>query len=453
MSELHYDEDTFLTYLEDRTAVDDADDLQMHLIDCAPCRRLFDSVQEFFGSLDVAEVWDADEPMLVDAEPDPAKLEAFLSHARRLLNEDQTAQRLIGPLLSRNSATWRAEIELTPEMQTAAALRLLAEQSRKAREVSPARSFEIAEVATHFAELLPIDRYTGETVFQVRGTCWFEQANALRYLGRHKEALKALDRAEQCFSHSAADDFELAKVAYVRAILMLETDRHSEAQRLARISADSFLTFGDLRRYSHARMLEGGIYFERNDWAQARDVFMALLKPVRASGDTDTLARLFNNVGQCLTRLNDLDSAGTYLLQAMLLYQDLGNEVGKVKARWALGRLLVTSGKFEEGVVRLRQTRSEFHDLAMEMDAGLVSLDLAEALLALEQADEVPEILSNLVALFSREGSNVNAGKALAYLKEAVGSSEATPATVRYVREYLEELPRQPARAFAPPPS
>jgi tetratricopeptide (TPR) repeat protein len=453
MNELHYDEDTFLTYLEDRTAVDDADDLQMHLIDCAPCRRLFDSVQEFFGSLDVAEVWDADEPMLVDAEPDPAKLEAFLAHARRLSSEEHNAQRLIGPMLSRSSATWKAEVELTPELQTTAALRLLAEQARKAREISPARSLEIAQVATHFAELLPIDPYTGETVFHIRGTCWSEQASSLSYLGRQKEALKALDRAEACFTHMTANHFELAKVGYLRALMLWEVQRHTEALVLARASADAFMTYGDLRRYSHCRILEGGIHFERNDWTQARDVFMSLLKPVRAGGDTDTLARLFNNVGQCLVKLGDADSASTYFLQAMLMYQEVGNEIGKVKSRWGLGRLLVSSGKFEEGVVRLRQTREEFRSLSMEMDAALASLDLAEALLALGEGEEIPALCSDLVSIFAREGMNSNAAVALAYLREAVASKEVTPALVRHVREYLEDLPRQPARAYAPPPS
>ena len=90
--------------------------------------------------------------------------------------------------------------------------------------------------------------------------------------------------------------------------------------------------------------------------------------------------------------------------------------------------------------------------MKMRHDASLVALDLAEALLAIERREEIPEICGSLVEHFNSEGMNANAMKALAYLREAVVSESVTSDMVRHVREYLEDLPRQPARAFVPPP-
>jgi tetratricopeptide (TPR) repeat protein len=452
MSELHYDEETFLAYLDDRSAVNAPDDLQEHLGHCTSCHRLFDSVQEFFSCLGDAEVWGEADPALESAEPDPAMIEEFLAHARRIGREEAVAEEMVPALLATPAETWRAEMHLTPELRSLPALRVMSVEARKVLETSPERALRITTLAAEFAEVLPLDSYSGDSVFHLRGACWKEQANALRYLGRFKEALKALDRAEICFSHASASQFNLATVAYVRATVLCEIQRTEEALSLARSSADIFLAHGDVQRYAHARILEGGVHVEQRQYATARDTFMALIKPLRAAGDLPTLARVYSAIGHTLIQIGDTEAAGTYFLQAMLMFQESGNAIGKIKSRWGLGRLLVSSGKLEEGVVRLRETRAEFEAMMMRHDAGLVSLDLAEALLAMEEREEIPAICGALVEQFSSEGMNSNAMKALAYLREAVDDQSVTADIVRHVREYLEDLPRQPARAFVPPP-
>jgi tetratricopeptide (TPR) repeat protein len=452
MSELHYDEETLLSYLED-PATESTDDIQEHLGHCSSCRRLFDSVQEFLSCLGSAEVWGADDLALEASEPDPSKIEEFMAHARRLSDEEVLAEQLVPAMLAASAESWRSEMYLTPELRSLASLREMTNQARMLLDTNPDRAFRIATLAAEFAEVLPLDSYTGDSVFQLRGACWKEQANALRYLGRFKESLKALDRAEICFSHASANQFNLATVAYVRAMILCEIQRTNEALALARSSADVFLAHGDVQRYAHARIVEASIYNEQRDFARAKDTFMALLKPLKAAGDVGTLARVFNNMGHTLVQLNDLETAGTYFLQAMLMYQESGNAVGKIRSRWGLGRILVSSGRIEDGISRLRETREEFERVSMRHDAGLVSLDLAEALLAAGETREIHQICGSLVEQFSSLGMNSNAMKALAYLREAVETEAVTPDLVRHVREYLEDFSKQPARPFMPPPA
>ncbi len=452
MNEIHYDEETLLTFLEDPIAVDCGDDLEMHLLECEPCGRLFASVREFYAAISDAGVWGEDEPSLLAAEPDPEKLEEFLAYARTLSSEKDEAERLAPVLLRMPPEQWRNEMEASPQLRTPSVLRKIIEEARRTINIEPARALDLAVLASDSAESLRHDSYTGDTLFQLQGTCWKERANALRYLGRRKEALKALDRAEMAFSQSPVSHFDLAIVAYVRGTLLMEMDRSSEALDLARTSAETFLSFGDLRRYSHSRMLEGAIHFERHDYAQARDIWLALLKPLRADNDLTSLAILFNNIGQCFLKLGDPDSAGTYFLQAMLMYQDLGMETEKVRCRWGLARLLVSTGKFAEGIVRLRQTRSDFQALSMKGDSALVALDMVEALLASGQNEQVPVICRELADQFAKEGLNSTAGMALAYMREALAAEPAGFEVIGHVRTYLEELPEQPGREFVPPP-
>ncbi len=453
MNEIHYDEETLLTFLEDPIALDCGDDLELHMLECAPCGRLFESVREFYAALSDAAVWGEDEPSLLEAEPDPEKLEEFLAFARTLSSEEGEAERLVPALLRMPPEQWRFEMDASPRLRTAAAIRRIAEEARRLVESVPARALELATLASDASELLSLDSYTGDTVFQLRGLCWKERANALRYLGRKKEGLKALDRAETAFSQSSVCHFDLATVAYVRGTLLFEMDRTAEALPLVRASAETFLSFGDLRRYAHSRLLEGSIYFEKHDYGEARDVWMALLKPVRADNDLQTLARLFNNLGHCFVKLGEHDTAGTYFLQAMLIFQDLGMEIGKIRSRWGLGRILVSTGRFDEAIVRLRQTREEFDALSMHLDGALVAMDMVEAFLASDQAAQVVPLCRSLIDRFAAEGMSSTAGIAMAYLREAAATEQVTPKLVGYVRAYLEELPQQPSRSFAPPPS
>ena len=453
MNEMHYDEETLLTYIENPAAVDCGDDLATHMLECEPCNRMFASVQEFLSALGDASVWGEDEPTLLEAEPDEEKLEEFLAFARTLSSEQEDADVLVPALLRQSSAEWRTTMEKSPRLRTAAALRRLADEAKRMLDTSPSGSLELSILAVEFAERLPVDEYTRDSVFQLRGICWKEKANALRYLGRRKEGLKALDRAETAFSQRSVCHFDLATVAYARGALLFEMERTGEALPLVKASAETFLTFGDLRRYAHARLVEGSIHFEKRDYGEARDVWMSLLKPVRADNDLHTLARLFNNLGHCFVKLGEHDTAGTYFLQAMLVFQDLGMEIGKIRSRWGLGRILVATGKFDEAIVRLRQSREDFESHSMHMDGALVALDMVEAMLANDQMDEVPELCRGLIERFSAEGMSSTAGMAMAYLREAVAAEEVTPRLVGYVRAYLEELPGQPSRPFAPPPS
>ncbi|MEO8216780.1 MAG: hypothetical protein ABI718_06835 [Acidobacteriota bacterium] len=452
MNELHYDEETLLSFLENAERAPYRDDLEEHLESCGSCENLLGSIREFFQAMNDPGVWDSEEPELMEAEPDPVKLQQFLAHSYRLSEEEAKAEEIIPALLAKPATWWRTEIMKTPALRTAASIRKLADEAKCLLESSPKDALELATAISDAAEMIALDSYTSSTVFQLRGLCWKERANALRYLGRYREALKALDQADACYSHSAASHFDLAIVAYVRGTLLYEMERIPEALALSQMAADTFLMFGDTTRYTHARMLEGAIHFQKAEFAEARDVWTALLKGAREAEDLTTLASLFSNVGTCYVELGEFDTAGTYLLQSMLLYKDLGLEVARVRTQWALGQMLLKSGKIAEGLDRIGKSRSEFQFLGNSLDAGLAALDMVEACLASDRSAEAQSLCADLSEVFTAAGMTTNAMTAMAYLHEAVETNKATPRLVRHVRQFMEDFPQQPTRLFAPPP-
>jgi hypothetical protein len=90
----------------------------------------------------------------------------------------------------------------------------------------------------------------------------------------------------------------------------------------------------------------------------------------------------------------------------------------------------------------------------MTIDAALVSLDVAEFLLAQNRYEEVEDICRSTMQAFELAGLSytTRAMTALAYIREAASQRRADRTLVRDVREYIRELPRQPNLLFAPSP-
>ena len=54
-----------------------------------------------------------------------------------------------------------------------------------------------------------------------------------------------------------------------------------------------FRQFGEHERYLHAKIVEGGVLFHRNRFAEALALFTSLVGPAKELGDVPTIARLY----------------------------------------------------------------------------------------------------------------------------------------------------------------
>jgi tetratricopeptide (TPR) repeat protein len=339
-------------------------------------------------------------------------------------------------------------------MRKAGVVRKLSGESRELRERQPMHALVLADAAIALSDQLPQNRYPAALLDELRGSAWLERANVLRYLGRYPEALDALDIAARAFASSPVAVFSLALIDYLRGVICVETERLDEALRLMRKCARVFRQFGEEDRYIHAKIIEATVLFDQHRIRDARDLFVSLLAAAKSVGNAETLARLYSNIGNCEVQLHALQSASEYYGRALSLYEALGLETERVRTRWNAGNLSIAGGDIAEGLARLRESARDFERLGLRSDAALVTLDLAEALLAGGEpaaVREAAELCRSLADSFSEFGMTGHALTALAFLREAFESSRATPELVRHVRNYLETRPDQTGHPFIPP--
>jgi hypothetical protein len=150
---------------------------------------------------------------------------------------------------------------------------------------------------------------------------------------------------------------------------------------------------------------------------------------------------VLHNIGNAYRDLGDRAMARTYLGRASAQYEARGMAVEKIRTRWAEGGVLVLGGEIKEGLTILREAWRAFESVKMELEAALVGLEVAEALLATGDSDEVPSICRAILDRFVSEGMTSRAITALSFLREAVAVGKASPDLVRNIHSFLRALP------------
>jgi thioredoxin-like negative regulator of GroEL len=122
--------------------------------------------------------------------------------------------------------------------------------------------------------------------------------------------------------------------------------------------------------------------------------------------------------------------------------------VNRVKCGYSIAQALHSAGRSAEAIPLAEKAWRELEDLGMEGDAAIAALLLAECLLAVGRAEEVPKISRMLIDRCTRAGMGSSAMTAFAFLREALAIGHATPDLVRHVREFVGDVSAGHERTF-----
>jgi tetratricopeptide (TPR) repeat protein len=377
----------------------------------------------------------------------PARIKQALALKARIDAEDAAAARLLSPLLRSPLRFRNAAIARNPKAETAGVVRYLCAAAHERHEKRPEFSLELTLCAYDVAltlgpESSPSQRFC--MALSLR-----ERANALRYLGRFTEALEALDAAEKLFDETpAADPHDIAIVQLIRATVFMETERLEETRSLSSAAAHVFRKYGDRHRELASLLVEAtSLHFAGRNEEAAR-VYERVAAKARTSDDRGLLARALNDAANVYLELKRADDAESSLVEALIIFDELGLATERARVSWSLALLLVRRGDLAAGASRLNTARDELARLKLVNDHALATLDWAFARLAIGDPSGVAAACKQIVVRFESERMMKSARIALAHLHEALAAGRATPDLVSDVRKYLEHLPAQPDASF-----
>ena len=440
---LHFDDEALFQYAEGTSQI--APEIESHVAACERCASELGTHREMVEALASDEVWK-------DAPAAPREFVVDVQEfADRAKAEDIKASAICDEILSGPAAWWPQRLRQHGGAAfTGGMVRELLERSRQTVNVSPANALQITAMAIEIANALDVTEYPCDYAVKLRAQAYRDHAYVLSHIGRYPEALETAERSKRLFEQVPLPEYDLARVAQVRALILRSIDRVGEAIQLAREAADTFLRFGDMSRYANARVIEAAMVYEARDYRAALEIWSSV--EGHPALDTTTRIGIIHNLALCHRELGHLDKAVEGLSRCITEHEMTGAPTERTRSRRNLGQTLVRAGRYTDAVPVLRQSWREFEELDLIADAGLAALELAEALLLAGQPNEVPAICRNIVARFTRAGMTSRAITALSFLREAVALGQANPSLIRHVHDFLRELPAERPRLFAPPP-
>ncbi|MGH9422528.1 MAG: hypothetical protein ACRD3J_21305, partial [Thermoanaerobaculia bacterium] len=286
----HLDEQVLSEYSLDPEGVDDRDGVEAHLAECDICRDQL----AVYSAIDAALVHLETAGYVEQLRTPNARFEDFRAKRIQATEEEETARAILKPLLKSPLKFRTADLASRPRCHTLGMVRVLCAEANARHEQRPKFSHLLA--ATAYAIATKLENVPEGSKRAAMGMALREGANALRYLGRFAEALKALDYAETLFDATPSTDaFDIAIVRFIRATVCMKSDRLSEGIILARDAAQVFREYGAQARELGAVMAEACCLSLSGHAQDAVDAFDRVIALSRESGDTRMLVYGLHN--------------------------------------------------------------------------------------------------------------------------------------------------------------
>jgi tetratricopeptide (TPR) repeat protein len=438
----HLSDDDLALYAFDPETAGNRGQIESHLNECPACQSNLTFIRSVDAGLRDADAWEI-------AERGTSGRDAIRRFAADVAAENEEAERLLEVLLANPARLAFANLGAKRLYLTGGVARRLIRAAAEACEREPLEALTFSDAAVDVAERL--SNYPAGMMHDLRANAWKERANALTALGNYDASLDALEHAEREFDRAPAAPLGRAIVGYMRATVYYFRGDLSRAVVLAAESCRSYSELGETDRYMRARHLLANVAFAQGDIRGARSIYEELLTWAEAEGDLTWVARESNTVGRCALELGDTATAIQSFHRSSQTFRERGLFAEALRPEWGLALVLSASGKHTEALARLGELRDEFHRRGMLSDEALVSLDMMDALHALDRDRTIVAVAGQLIQTFTTAGMLTSALAAFAYLKEAAARGAVTPLITGHVRRFLSRLERQPDLLFLPP--
>jgi tetratricopeptide (TPR) repeat protein len=443
---VHVPEDELALYAHDPASLpgDRRIEVERAIGACADCRTTFDFMTVSEGDLADPEVW---EPLRGSE-----TLDSLRAHAARIAAEDKAADALLDRLLTAPARTAWKTLPANRKFRTGGVARKLTAHAQRLCRSEPLDALTFAEAAVSVAEALPKDTYAARAVYEIRGSAWRAQANALNFLGRFPEALEACRRAERAYGQLRSPGLGLASVSYVRGCILFEQQQYDAAATAAEIAERGFSHLGQDERQMWAVHLRANIAFEQKQIDAAMSLFQRIADHGDALGDTAWIARGAHALGSCALETGDVATASRHFQVAVKRFRELGEHTEVIRAEWGIARVFLATGKTADGIARLRAVLVAFARAGLVTDAALAGLDLAEALVTAGKYPEIVALALHIYEVFTGAGMLTGALAAMMFLRDAANTRTLSNRDINVIRAFLRRAERHPALVFVDPP-
>lgn len=254
-----------------------------------------------------------------------------------------------------------------------------------------------------------------------------------------------LARAASLFAELGSDPrrWHLARLEVHAELLSLEaslrTDRREfdTAHGLLARAVRLYGLVGNPVARARTLLKRGTAFHYEGDPAAAIHAFEQAAITFESTTERHLLLIAQHNLADSLVDLGRPADAAALVAANESLYAEHDDPVSCLRRAWLDARIARAQGRFTDAELRLAETRRACLDLGMGYDAALVSLDLAELLLATGRTAEVKALALRLKPIFASQGVHREATAALILFQKAAAAERLTAGLLVRLRRYL----------------
>ncbi|HYI11654.1 MAG TPA: tetratricopeptide repeat protein [Thermoanaerobaculia bacterium] len=423
--------------------------IQRHTASCDECGQRLNFYLVAEDDLHDPMVWGTSSTALPASLQLPPAIRAFTN---RCTAEDADADVLLAPFFSNPAKAMWANLPRQREFRTSGVVRRLNAHADSVAATEPATALIFADLARAIADVLPHDLYPNNALFELRGTAWKTRGHALLLLGRFDEAVDSLRCAEREYGRLTSPILSLADVDLARAAVYYQLEELERAATHAERAEHTFAQLGQEHRRLKALLLRGSIRYLALDLGTASAIFQQVIEYGEAADSAHWIAQGSYARANCELDRGKIAEASMLFHAAMVIFREIGAEVHCVATQWGLARVLLHSGRPADAASRLREVMRAFERMSRVMEVAFVGLDLADALVVLQQPKQVVKVAAHAFRILKEAGVVTSALTALAYLKEAASHDRLSRELIHEIRTFMRRAERHPELLFVPPP-
>jgi tetratricopeptide (TPR) repeat protein len=348
-------------------------------------------------------------------------------------------------LMRRPASDWHRLMRTDGHYRSYGTLKFLLNAARERFETEPSVAYQLTSAVLRFVN--KVEGPSAIATTSLRGLAQKEHANACQGIGDLREALKAAERAITIYGRLPVK-FDQALARLVASYVLREMGEQEKALEMARVAASVFDDYGHAAYRTLARMTEGTIFFAQKRFTEALDIFSSLVEHAELAGDKLTLARGLNNAAECARELGDLKAARDLYPRALAHFEELDLPTETTRVRWAHALSLAADGRISYAISELFQVRAIYLSLGMNSHAASAALDIVR--FRFDMDEDVRDLCTELVRVFTDAGMTQGAIEALAYLRQQARDGRLTTKMIARVRTYFSELTTRQTLLFVP---
>jgi len=364
----------------------------------------------------------------------------------------QISESLASIVLERHEATvllplflelsWERQLSLVaedPRYRTWALCERLLDAARERGFQDPARALELARLGIEMADRLDRGVYGEERVHDLTARAWVVLANAERIRSDFRAAEKSFARAERLLKTGTGDPIELAQFFLVKASLRGNQQRFREAFRLLDRTVAIARKNGDRELWGKALITRGFLLGVANDLEAAIRLLSEGIGLIDRKTDPRLLVAAHHNLTLYLAESGRYEEAMRLLEQTRPLYQELGDRMNLLRLQWLEGKIATALGNLGEAETLLQEVRQELIEREIGLDSALLSLDLARIYARQRRGAEMRKLAEEMLPIFQSRDVHREAIAALLVFQKAAEMERVTLGLVQELSEYLKE--------------